>query len=360
LRKGKNRTIPSVLWDDWRWQFRQRMRTADDLTNPLGLRPRERQALAEAARRGRTAATPYYFSLLDRSDPLDPIRLQCVPDIRETTSLGGVEDPLDEQAHSPVPGLIHRFRDRCLVMATNRCAVYCRHCNRKRLWHERERHLSPRELEAAAGYIEKRPSLREVILSGGDPLTLSDGRLERILSRLHAIGHVEVLRIGSRMPVVLPMRITERLCSLLRRYRPLWFLTQFNHPREITPETAAACERILEAGIPVLNQSVLLKGINDDYRIMRELLYGLERIGVKPYYLFQCEDVKGTEHFRVEIGKGMRMMEKLWKTTSGLCLPRYVADMPGTKGKVPLQPVSFLQGQIEKHTPFPRPCGEFL
>ena len=246
-----------------------------------------------------------------------------------------------KRAHSPVPGLIHRFRDRCLVIVTNRCAVYCRHCNRKRLWHEREKILTPHELTAMAGYIEKRPAIREVILSGGDPLTLSDGRLERILARLQAIEHVEVLRIGSRMPVVLPMRITERLCGILRRYRPLWFLTQFNHPREITPEAAAACGRLLEAGIPVLNQSVLLKGINDDFRIMRQLLYGLERISVKPYYLFQCEPVKGADHFRVDIWDGMRMMEKLWKTTSGLCLPRYVADMPGTKGKVPLQPVTF-------------------
>jgi lysine 2,3-aminomutase len=279
---------------------------------------------------------------MDAGDPLDPIRRQCVPDTREITSEGGVEDPLEERAHSPVPGLIHRFRDRCLVIVTNRCAVYCRHCNRKRLWHEREKILTPHELTAMAGYIEKRPAIREVILSGGDPLTLSDGRLERILARLQAIEHVEVLRIGSRMPVVLPMRITERLCGVLRRYRPLWFLTQFNHPREITPEAAAACGRLLEAGIPVLNQSVLLKGINDNFRIMRQLLYGLERISVKPYYLFQCEPVKGADHFRVDIWEGMRMMEKLWKTTSGLCLPRYVADMPGTKGKVPLQPVSFL------------------
>ncbi len=342
MKKGRGREIPSEMWNDWRWQFRHRLRSSDEMAAPLGLRRKERQALDATARGNRAAATPYYFSLMDTGDPLDPIRLQCIPDIRESTSPGGTDDPLAEESHSPVPGLIHRFRDRCLVMATNRCAVYCRHCNRKRLWREPERHLSHRELDAAAGYIEKDPSLREVILSGGDPLTLSDGRLERILARLHAIGHVEVLRIGSRMPVVLPMRMTERLCSMLRRYRPLWFLTQFNHPREITPEASAACGRLLESGIPVLNQSVLLKGVNDDYRTMRELLYGLERICVKPYYLFQCEDVKGTAHFRVDICDGMKLMETLWKTTSGLCLPRYVADMPGTKGKVPLQPVSFL------------------
>ena len=342
LNKDGKRKIPTEAWNDWRWQFRHRLRTPDELAATLGLRRGERRAIAAPAASGRAAATPYYLSLIGKGDPLDPIGLQCVPDTLEWAAPGGSDDPLDERAHSPVAGLIHRFRDRCLVIATNRCAVYCRHCNRRRLWHERERHLTPRELEAAAGYIEKRPALREVILSGGDPLTLSDGRLERILERLHAIGHVEILRIGSRMPVVLPMRITERLCAMLRRYRPLWFLTQFNHPREITPEAALACGRLLEAGVPVLNQSVLLRGVNDDYRTMRGLLYGLQRIGVKPYYLFQCEDVKGASHFRVDIRDGMKLMEKLWKTTSGLCLPRYVADMPGTKGKVPLQPVSFL------------------
>ena len=342
MKPKRNQEIPPGSWNDWRWQFGHRVRTADELADRLGLRRGQRREMQDAARKSRAAATPYYLSLMDPLDPRDPIRRQCIPDSRELASPGGGDDPLQEQAHSPVPGLIHRFRDRCLVIATNRCAVYCRHCNRRRLWREPERLLAPRELEAIAGYIERRPALREVILSGGDPLTLSDGRLERILARLRAIGHVEVFRVGSRMPVVLPMRITERLCGLLRAYRPLWFLTQFNHPREITPDAAAACGRLLEAGVPVLNQSVLLRGVNDDYRTLRELLYGLERIGVKPYYLFQCEDVKGTDHFRVDVRDGMKLMEKLWKTTSGICLPRYVADMPGTKGKVPLQPASFL------------------
>ncbi len=342
LKRGRKKEISPELWGDWRWQFRNRMRTVDELTGPLAIRRRERRDLAAVAKTYRAAATPYYFSMLDAGDPFDPIRLQCIPDIREIASVDGADDPLEEQAHSPVPGLIQRFRDRCLVIVTNRCAVYCRHCNRKRLWREREKLLTAKELAAVAGYIEKRTALREVILSGGDPLTLSDGRLERILSRLRAIEHVEILRIGSRIPVVLPMRVTERLCGMLRRFRPLWFLTQFNHPREITAEAATACQMLLEAGIPVLNQSVLLKGINDDVRTMRDLLYGLERISVKPYYLFQCEPAKGVSHFRVDIWNGMRIMEKLWKTTSGLCLPRYVADMPGTKGKVPLQPVSFL------------------
>jgi lysine 2,3-aminomutase len=256
---------------------------------------------------------------------------------------GGTEDPLEEETHSPVPGLVRRYRDRCLVTVTSRCAVYCRHCNRKRLWRQRESSLSDGEIERIARRIEGTPAIREVILSGGDPLTLSDPRLEKILSRLRTIPSIEVLRLGSRMPAVMPMRITDELCSMLRRHRPIWFLTQFNHPREITREAAKACDRLLSAGIPVLNQSVLLRGVNDDFRTMQDLLYGLERICVKPYYLFHCDPVQGTDHFRVEIREGMRIMEKLWKSTSGLCLPRYVADMPGTKGKVPLQPVTFLQ-----------------
>ncbi len=340
-REGKEEISPE-LRGDWRWQLRNRMRTVDELAGALAIRRRERRDLAAVAKTYRVAATPYYASLIQAGDPRDPVRLQCLPDPREIAAPNGVEDPLEEQAHSPVPGLIQRFRDRCLVIVTNRCAVYCRHCNRKRLWRERDKLLTAKELAAVAGYIEKHPALREVILSGGDPLTLSDGRLERILSRLRAIDHVEILRIGSRIPVVLPMRVTERLCGMLRRFRPLWFLTQFNHPREITPDAAAACQMLLEAGIPVLNQSVLLRGINDDFGTMRDLLHGLERISVKPYYLFQCEPARGVGHFRVDIWDGMRIMEKLWKTTSGLCLPRYVVDMPGTKGKVPLQPVSFL------------------
>ena len=330
-------------WDDWRWQFRNRRRTPGSLGELLGGESAQADPFREVLGVYRWAVTPYYLSLFDPHDEADPLRLQCIPDAREITfSAGGVEDPLEEDAHSPVPGLIRRHRDRCLVTVTNRCAVYCRHCNRKRLWHREEYTLSDLEIEAIARHIAKTPSIREVIFSGGDPLTLSDVRLERILARMRAVPHVEVLRIGSRMPVVLPMRITQRLCSMLRRYRPVWFLTQFNHPREITREAAQACERLLAAGIPVLNQSVLLRGVNDDFRTMQDLLHGLERICVKPYYLFQCDPVRGTDHFRVEIWEGMRMMEKLWKTTSGLCLPRYVADMPGTKGKVPLQPVSFL------------------
>lgn len=330
-------------WNDWRWQFRNRVRSPGGLNELLGTSSEQVRHQRKVARIYRYAITPYYLSLFDPRDESDPLRLQCIPDEREITcGTGGTEDPLEEETHSPVPGFIQRYRDRCLVTVTNRCAVYCRHCNRKRLWRHRETCLSDGDVERIARHIEKSPSVREIIFSGGDPLTLSDPRLEKILARFRAIPRIEVLRLGSRMPAVMPMRITDELCRMLRRYRPIWFLTQFNHPREITREAADACDRLLSAGIPVLNQSVLLRGVNDNFRTMQDLLYGLERISVKPYYLFHCDPVQGTDHFRVEIREGMRIMEKLWKSTSGLCLPRYVADMPGTKGKVPLQPVTFL------------------
>ncbi|HTZ38605.1 MAG TPA: KamA family radical SAM protein [Syntrophales bacterium] len=330
-------------WNDWRWQLRNRVRLPGGLDELLGTSSEQVGPLRKVARIYRFAITPYYLSLFDPRDESDPIRLQCIPDAREIDcETGGTEDPLEEETHSPVPGLIQRYRDRCLVTVTNRCAVYCRHCNRKRLWRRRESCLSDVEVERIARHIEKSHSIREVIFSGGDPLTLSDPRLGKILARLRSIPRIEVLRLGSRIPAVMPMRITDDLCRMLRSHRPIWFLTQFNHPREITREAADACDRLLSAGIPVLNQSVLLRGVNDNFRTMQDLLYGLERISVKPYYLFHCDPVQGSDHFQVDIWEGMRIMEQLWKSTSGLCLPRYVADMPGTKGKVPLQPVMLL------------------
>ncbi len=342
LSANRSRIAPEQ-WNDWRWQFRNRVRSPGSLHELLGTGSAQIRPLHKVIRIYRYAVTPYYLSLFDPQAKSDPLRLQCMPDEQELVcGADRTGDPLEEESHSPVPGLIQRYRDRCLVTVTNRCAVYCRHCNRKRLWRCRETCLSDGDIETIARHVEKIPSIREVIFSGGDPLTLSDARMERILARFRAIPHVEVLRLGSRMPVVMPMRITDALCGMLRRYRPIWFLTQFNHPREITPEAAQACDRLLSAGIPVLNQSVLLRGVNDDVRTMQDLLYGLERICVKPYYLFHCDPVQGTDHFHVEIWQGMRIMETLWKSTSGLCLPRYVADMPGTRGKVPLQPFTLL------------------
>lgn len=326
-------------WHDWRWQFRNRVRSLGHLARELK-RPVSRLApLKPVIRRYPLAITPYYLSLINASDENDPLRRQCFPDPRELSfSLGGVPDPLDEEGTMPVPGLIHRYSDRCLAIVTGDCAVYCRHCNRKRMWREKGHRGGRERLQAMVEYVARTPSIREVIVSGGDPLMLSDGWLDWFLGALRAIPHVEVLRIGSRAPVALPMRITPELCAMLKRHRPLWFNTQFNHGREITAESARACEMLLMSGIPVSNQSVLLRGVNDDYETMRNLLCGLERISVRPYYLFQCDQVFGTDHFRAEVRTGVEIMEKLRRTISGLCLPRYVLDCPGGEGKIPLQP----------------------
>lgn len=339
-------------WSDWRWQFGHRIRSLRQLALRLG-RPRDAFApLAPVLATYPLAITPYYLSLLDPAAADDPLRRQCFPDLQELALAPDVaEDPLAEEAAMPVPGLIHRYPDRCLVLAADLCAVNCRHCNRKRLWRVGATGDPWGRLQPMVDYVARTPALREVIISGGDPLMLPDGLLNRLLGALRAIPHLEVLRIGSRAPVTLPMRVTPALCAILKRHRPLWFNTQFNHPREITAEAAAACERLLLAGIPVSNQSVLLKGVNDDGRTMAELLYGLQRISVRPYYLFQMDPVTGGDHFRVEIWKGMAIMERLWREISGLCLPRYVMDCPGGRGKIPLQPFSLLPdgGRADKH-----------
>jgi lysine 2,3-aminomutase len=333
--------IPAGDWQDWTWQFKHRLRRPAQLAGVLDYRLSQLPALQAVTDTYPISITPYYLSLIHAFDRQDPLRRQCFPDLQEIHfSLGGIEDPLEERHGMPVPGLIHRYSDRCLMLLTNVCAVNCRHCNRKRLWANQRHPGRKAYLQPMFDYIRQNREIREVILSGGDPLTLSDDALAGILRSLRAIPHVEVLRIGSRMPAVLPMRITPDLCAQLRKFRPLWFNTQFNHPQEITPDAARACEMLLAAGIPVSNQSVLLRGVNDSYDIMRELFYGLQRISVRPYYLFQCDPVRGTDHFRTDLRQGMDIMEKLWRNVSGLCLPRFVVDLPGGKGKWPIQPFS--------------------
>jgi lysine 2,3-aminomutase len=340
-------------WNNWKWQFRNRVRSLRQLASVLNRPVASLAACGPVLRTYPIAITPYYLSLLDPADENDPLRRQCFPDPRELTfSLGGVPDPLEEERDMPVCGLIHRYPDRCLAIVTGTCAVYCRHCNRKRMWRTDKPGRTRERLQEMVDYVARTPALREVIISGGDPLLISERLLDWFLGALRAIPHVEVLRIGSRAPVTLPMRITPELCAMLKRHRPLWFNTQFNHSREITEASARACEMLLTAGIPVGNQSVLLRGVNDDYESMRELLYGLERISVRPYYLFQCDPVRGTDHFRAEIWTGMEIMERLWRNISGLCLPRYVLDCPGGRGKIPLQPFSLLPetGRGGKHS----------
>lgn len=326
-------------WNDWKWQFGNRIRSLKQLASIARSTGAPLAPYAPVLRAYPIAITPYYLSLLDPADENDPLRRQCFPDPRELAfSLGGVPDPLAEESDMPVPGLIHRYPDRCLAIVTGTCAVYCRHCNRKRIWRTDKPAGRRERLQAMVDHVARTPALREVIVSGGDPLLIPEPLLDWFLGALRAIPHVEVLRIGSRVPVTLPMRITPKLCAMLKRHRPLWFNTQFNHDREITKESTRACEMLLEAGIPVGNQSVLLKGVNDNYDAMRALLCGLERISVRPYYLFQCDPVQGTDHFRVEIRTGTEIMERLWRSISGLCLPRYVLDSPGGRGKVSLHP----------------------
>ncbi len=299
------------------------------------------------------AITPYYLSLVNQDNENDPIKKQCFPDSREILLIEGPDDPLEEDSYMPVPKLVHRYPDRCLALITETCATYCRHCNRKRYWSSSPRIGLKTRIRSMLRYISESPHVREVIISGGDPLTLEDHVLEELLVSLRAIPHVEVLRIGSRVPVVMPMRITKELCRMLKRFRPLWFNTQFNHPLEITPASARACMMLLEAGIPVSNQSVLLRGINDSTRIMKELFYGLQKISVRPYYLFQCDTVKGCAHFRTDIKKSMEMMENIWGQCSGLSLPQYVLDVPGSTGKIPLRAMSqTIKKDLQKHQHF--------
>jgi lysine 2,3-aminomutase len=352
--KGEGGNVALGQWCDWKWHLRNRVRTlrqlADATNRPVAAFASCRSVIGTYP----FAITPYYLSLLDASDEGDPLRRQCFPDLRELDfSRGGVDDPLDEEGAMPVPGLIHRYPDRCLAIVTSDCAVYCRHCNRKRMWCRTNPGGTRERLQVMVDYVARTPALREVIVSGGDPLLLPEDLLDWFLGALRAIPHLEVLRIGSRTPVTLPMRITAELCAMLGRHRPLWFNTQFNHGREITAESSRACEMLLTAGIPVSNQSVLLAGVNDDYETMRALLTALERISVRPYYLFQCDPVRGTDHFRADIGRGMEIMERLWRSVSGLCLPRYVLDCPGGRGKIPLQPFSLLpEGGREGQTFF--------
>jgi lysine 2,3-aminomutase len=325
-------------WNDWRWQIENSIHTLSQLAGVLHIPVSHLEKYGSVVETYRFSVTPYYLSLIDVFEDSDPLRLQCFPDLRETDySRGTVDDPLEEEKNMAVPDLIHRYPDRCLTMVTGACAMYCRHCNRKRRWKKRKKEQSQKSLRRMIDYIAETGQIREVILSGGDPLMMNIETLDWFLASLKAIPHVEVIRIGSRVPVVLPMRIDQDICNLLRRYRPLWFITQFNHPKEITEETAQACEMLMASGIPVVNQSVLLRGVNDSYEVMRDLLYGLQRISVKPYYLFQCEPVRGVDHFQVDVRKGLEIMEKLWRSVSGLCIPRYVYDLPGGRGKIPLQ-----------------------
>jgi len=326
-------------WNDWKWQQKNRVTTLEELARLFGIDDITSERLGEVFELYRTAITPYYLCLMDFDDPRDPLRLQSVPAVEELLNPGELTwDPLNEEGDSPVTGIVHRYPDRCLFLVTSYCPLYCRYCTRKRKWVDEDGTTGQRKIEKMIEYVAEHPEIRDVIVSGGDPLSLSLTYLEKILAGLRAIPHVEIIRFGSRVPVFLPQRIDSELTSLLEKYHPIWINTHFNHPNEITPESAAACDRLLRAGIPVNNQAVLLRGVNDCPYTMRDLVQGLMRIRVRPYYLYLCDQVMGAEHFRTSVGEGIEIIEFLRGHTSGLAVPQFVLDAPGGGGKVPLMP----------------------
>jgi len=327
-------------WTDWRWQNRHRVRTLVDLQRMLELSEDEISAIRAHTGALPVGITPYYASLLDRNDPMQPLRRTVVPVMGEyDITADEAEDPLGEDTHSPVPGLVHRYPDRVLLLVTNFCSVYCRYCTRARMVGSvGERSVKKTDIEAALAYIESTPVVRDVLISGGDPLSLDDDRLEYILRRLRKIRHVEFIRIGSKQPVVQPMRVTTSLTRILKRYHPLWMSLHFTHPDEITREVAEACGRLADAGVPLGSQTVLLKGVNDDLPTMRSLVHGLLKIRVRPYYLYQCDPISGSGHFRTPVSTGVELIRGLRGHTTGYAVPTFVVDAPSGGGKIPIAP----------------------
>ncbi|NLJ77018.1 MAG: lysine 2,3-aminomutase, partial [Peptococcaceae bacterium] len=326
-------------WLDWRWQLRNRIQSVDELCEYVNLTADEKQTIHMAGDVFPMAITPYYASLINRADPQCPIRLQCIPDYRELVEgHNDMDDPLNEDTDSPVPGLTHRYPDRVLLLVTNECAMYCRHCTRKRMVGDNNTSIIDKDINQGIDYIKKHPEIRDVLLSGGDPLILPNACLERILRQTREIPHVQIIRIGTRVPVVMPQRITQELARMIKGYHPVWINTHFNHPREFTPDSIRALARLADAGIPLGNQTVLLRGINDCPMIIKKLAHLLVKSRVRPYYLYQCDLSRGIEHFRTPVAKGIEIMESLIGHTSGLCVPTYVVDAPGGGGKIPVLP----------------------
>ncbi len=324
-------------WNDWHWQMRNRITSADGLAEWVSVPEGLRREIEECTGVFRMAVTPYFLSLADLDDPEDPITKQCIVSRRELErSPNDAPDPLNETGSAVTPHIIHRYPDRVLLLATMECGMFCRHCTRRRIVGESDVTPTARELDDELDYIRAHPEIRDVLVSGGDPLTLPTDRLETIISRLRAIPHVEIIRIGTRVPCVLPMRIDDELLGMLKKYQPLWINVQFNHDRELTPEAEAALNKMADAGIPLGNQSVLLRGINDDADTMRKLVLHLVRCRVRPYYLYQCDLTEGIAHFRTRVETGVDIIHKLQGNVSGFAVPKFVIDAPGGGGKVPI------------------------
>lgn len=330
---------PKLDWSDWRSQLRNRITTVEQLEDWIRVTPAERDAIAASTEKYRWSITPYYASLMDRDDPQCPIRQQAVPSLQELMEFPGADpDPVGDTVYRKTNRVVHKYPDRVIMLVTKACAVYCRHCTRK--YHTTNREGSYFEQGEGVSwdldfdYIAQHPEIRDVLLTGGDPLTYGDERLEWIISRLRQIPHVEIIRIGSRYPVLLPQRITPEFCQMLDRYQPIWFNTHFNHPKEITPEAAAACDRLLRHGVVVQNQTVLLKGINDSLEVMQDLLKGLLKIRVRPYYLYHCDNVTGVSHFATSVETGRTIMKGLIGHMTGFAVPQYIVTT--ALGKIPL------------------------
>ena len=344
------KSATAAEWKDWHWQLRNRITSVADLKKYIKLTPEEEEIFKKKGFSFRMAITPYYLSLIDQDNPFDPVRLQAIPRIDEShISVEDMADPLHEDADSPVPGMTHRYPDRVLLLLTDQCAMYCRHCTRRRKAGETDAPMPKDNVDKAIEYISKNKEIRDVILSGGDPLTLSDERLDEILGKLSKIKHVDIVRIGTRTPVVLPQRITDSLIAVMKKYKFLWLNTHFNHPQELSKDACAALAKLAEAGIVMGNQSVLLKGINDHVDVMKQLVHALVKNRVRPYYIYQCDLSEGIAHFRTPVSKGIEIMESLRGHTSGLCIPTFVVDAPGGGGKIPVMPnyiVSQMPGRV--------------
>ncbi len=328
-------------WNSWKWQVRHRIRHVAQIEHIIDLTPSEREAIIQRGENLPIGITPYYLSLLDPNNPEQALRKTHLPLMNEfIQTIGEEPDPLNEDKDTATPGLVHRYPDRVLFLTTGFCSTYCRYCTRSRMVGETngEYSFNMRKWEQAAQYIEAHPEIRDCLLSGGDPLSIGDDKLEFLLARLRKIKHLDFLRIGTKIPVVMPQRITKNLCRILKKYHPLWMSIHFAHPDELTPETAEACKRLANAGIPLGSQTVLLKGINDDLTVMKNLMQGLLKIRVKPYYLYQCDPVSGSAHFRTTVEKGLEIIRGLRGHTTGYAVPQFVVDAPGGGGKIPLLP----------------------
>lgn len=342
MNENTKRMFPEVTdeqWNNWHWQVQNRIETLEQLKKYIKLTTEEENGVKESLKTLRMAITPYYLSLIDQSNPNCPVRKQAIPTHAETHhSAADLLDPLHEDGDSPAPGLTHRYPDRVLLLVTDMCSMYCRHCTRRRFAGQTDSSSSQDDISKAIDYIARTPQVRDVLLSGGDALMISDSRLESIISRLREIPHVEIIRIGTRTPVVCPQRITDDLVNMLKKYHPIWLNTHFNHPQEVTEESIAACERMANAGIPLGNQSVLLRGVNDCVPTMKKLVHQLVKMRVRPYYIYQCDLSMGLEHFRTPVSKGIEIIENLRGHTSGYAVPTFVVDAPGGGGKTPVMP----------------------